>query len=109
MVSWYNGDIKIGIAKSTGTFTIKTDAIEFRKIFGNITDNSAPIEVFRMENMIALRESKYFLGLPSIVVTMNDGSVYTFVAPDASVASKDRFRCAMALLCSLWHKMHDNG
>lgn len=109
LVSWYKGEIKIGIALSTGNFTVKEDAIEFRKVFGNITTNSAPIEVFRMENMIALRESKYFLGLPSIVVTMNDGSVYTFVAPDASVASKDRFRCAMALLCSLWHKMHDNG
>lgn len=123
LVSWYKREAKIGIASATGRLTVTNDAIEFKKNFGNAAEsvipyyniyatvkaNLAPKEIFWLKDIVSLKESTYFTGYPSIVVSMNDGSVYTFVAPNASVASKDNMKCAMALLCSLWHKMHDNG
>lgn len=115
LVAWYKGETQFGIAKATGSLTILEDRIEYKKNLGNaaemiipywniykaIKTNTEPREVFWMHDIAGVKQSAYGLGVPAIVLTMNDGVTHTFVAATASQGNKDNVSCAVALITRL--------
>lgn len=93
-MSLLSGDVKIGVAKATGTLTIYDDRLEFKRRMGNaaavltpytlaysaVKANLQPKNVYWMRDISGVKMSKNVLGVPSIVITMRTGEVYTFWA-----------------------------
>lgn len=115
MVSWYAGETKLGIAKATGSMTILNDRIEYKKNFGNtaaaltpysaiyslVKNNMDPKEIFWLRDVAAVKESTYGLNIPSIVVTMRSGQVYTFATALNTQVNQDAVQGAVALIRKL--------
>lgn len=118
LIAWYHGEKQLGIAKATGSLTIFDDRIEYKKNLGNTAEmlipywniyktikaNTDPREIFWLRDIAGVKESTYGLGVPSIVLTMKDGNVHTFVTGTASQSNKDNISCAAALIARLMQK-----
>ena len=93
MVSYYVGEPKIGIAKSSGTLTVWDDRLVFDKVFGSALGNISlagmliarkkELEkektiVFTYPEIKQVRESRYMGFQPMLTVDLNTGETHSF-------------------------------
>ena len=112
-LAWHEGEKKVGIAKAAvGSFTIHNDRIEYKRRFGNAAGavipyyniyslakaNLSPAVIFWIRDLAEVKETTYFLGVPSLVIVMRNGRAYTFAAPIKTESYQDSIRGAVALL-----------
>ena len=91
MISKYDGEPTVGIAKATGDLIIFDDRVEFRRKLGNAAGalfgaagmafaamKEPAVEVYRMEEITAVRMGKYGGVMPTLVLQLSDGRKFTF-------------------------------
>lgn len=94
MISFYHGEPTVGIAKATGTLTVNTDNLEFKKQLGNAlggqfglagmaiaakkATQNGKFEIFAYQDIRDAYVGRYAGLLPAVVIMMNDGQVYSF-------------------------------
>lgn len=108
LMSWYKGEKKVGIAKATGTLTVYTDRLEFKRQLGNAAAALVPIafvkeaqkarnaaaDIFWMRDIADAKEGKYGAALPSLILTLRSGEQHTF----AGTLSGDKIRESVELI-----------
>lgn len=93
MMSFYEGEPTVGVAKATGTLVIYDDKIVFEKKMGNslggafgligmsiaqkaVREN--PVDTYLLSDVENVKESKYMAVMPMIVLTLKSGRVVSF-------------------------------
>lgn len=99
-LSWYPGEVKIGIASATGKLHIYRDRLEFQKTMGSssagffgivglaVSASKAKKEaavIFPMNQIASVRETKY-CAVPAMLIEMKNGEKHTFVG---SILTRD--------------------
>ena len=111
-MSLFNGEAKIGVSKATGTLTVYDDRLEFKRLIGNaatvltpytlvysaVRANMQPRDVYWMRDISKVKVSKNLLGVPSIILTMRAGEVYTFLAGLNTQAAREMLEDAVELI-----------
>ena len=112
LMSWYIGKVKLGVAKATGGMTIHADRVEFRRHMGNaaavltpytliysaVKANVQPKDVYWMKDIADARKGSYAMGIPSLILTMKAGEVYTFSAAFNTQGTQDAVEDAVELI-----------
>ena len=93
MMSFYEGEPTVGVAKATGTLIIYDDKIVFEKKLGNALGGAFglagmalsrasvknnPTDTYMLTEIEAIKESKYMTVMPMLVVTLKSGRVFSF-------------------------------
>ena len=91
--SWYPGEVKVGIAKGTGTLKVYNNRIEFDKKIGSSASavfgavgmavsaskaKKSEAMVFPMNQIAQIRESSYGGMFPAMVIVLKNGEKHTF-------------------------------
>lgn len=94
MISKFVGEPTAGIAKATGTMTVYADRLEYSKTFGNALGNAfglvgmavsankakqdGKVEIYHYHDIKTAYVGKYMAVMPSVVLLLNDGQVFSF-------------------------------
>ena len=105
MISKYEGEPTVGIAKATGTLNVYSDHMEYTKTMGNALGNlsiitmgvaaraekerSGKIEIYNYQDIQSARVGKYAALMPAVVLFFNDGQVLSFNGTFTSKAAMD--------------------
>ena len=93
-VSWYRGDVKVGVAKATGLLSVYADRLEYDKKLGSsgaamfglvglaVSSSRAKKDgpvIFYMSDIASARSGRYMGAFPSMVLRMKNGEEHSFV------------------------------
>lgn len=88
MMSKYAGKPKVGIAKSSGTLTVYSGCLEFRRILGNsfldplgIGDrlkNKDRTEIYVLTDISKVYQGKYLGVMPTMIIEFKSGEIISF-------------------------------
>lgn len=91
LASKYDGEPTIGIAKATGDLIIYDDRVEFKRMMGNAAASAfgvvgmhfaakktPPLEVYKMNEIVSIREGRYAGMMPTLIIQLNDGKIFSF-------------------------------
>lgn len=90
MMSLYEGDVSLGVAKATGDIIVYDDHLEFKSKFGNpgwamlglagllIGSGADKSLIIKYSDVVDVKRSKYGMVMPSMVISMKDGKKLTF-------------------------------
>lgn len=102
MMSKYEGEPTVGIAKATGDLIIYDDRVEFKAKMGNALGNAfgavgmllasskAPgLEVYPMQQIRAVRQGRYGGMMPTLILDLADGKTFSFCGMKGSTAMSE--------------------
>lgn len=102
----------MGVAKATGTLTIYDDRLEFRRFMGNtaalltpytlaysaVKANLQPKDIYWTRDIAGIKMGTSALKVPSIILTMRPGEVYTFMAGLNTQVAREAVEDAVELI-----------